>query len=164
MSLANYMVDLAHDEGRDIGLLRLVKLVYIAHGHMLALTGKSVLDPRFDKVEAWKYGPVIPSVYHSFKHYRNNPIQGKAVVMTDGMAFSEPSLKSEDARKICDYVWWRYDAYTDSELVTLLHKRGTPWEVTYEEGCNNEIPDELTKEYYKMLVDMIRDIANGKRS
>ena len=58
-----------------------MKRVYIAHGFSLAINKESLLDKRFDKVEAWKYGPVIPSVYHSFKQYKADPITEKAVVM-----------------------------------------------------------------------------------
>lgn len=81
LAVANYFVELAEKEGKPITLLGLVKRVYIAHGFSLALFHKSLLDPRFDKVEAWRYGPVIPSVYHSFKQNRANPITEKTVVM-----------------------------------------------------------------------------------
>ena len=77
LSMANYFIELAQKDGHEIRPLRLMKLVYIAHGFMLAMLDRSVLNPRFDRVEAWKYGPVIPSVYHSFKGYGASPITGK---------------------------------------------------------------------------------------
>lgn len=77
LSVANYFIELAHKEGRHITQLGLMKRVYIAHGFSLALNYQSLLDPRFDKVEAWRYGPVIPSVYHSFKQYKASPYHGK---------------------------------------------------------------------------------------
>lgn len=61
LSVANYFIELAHKEGKPIHLLGLVKRVYIAHGFALALLHRGLLDPRFDKVEAWRYGAVIPS-------------------------------------------------------------------------------------------------------
>ena len=72
LSVANYFIDLAQKDNKLIHLLGLVKRVYIAHGLALAYRHKGLLDPRFDKVEAWKYGPVIPSVYHSFKQNKSN--------------------------------------------------------------------------------------------
>lgn len=160
LAVANYFVDLAKKEGAQITLLGLVKRVYIAHGFSLAIFHKSLLDPRFDKVEAWKYGPVIPCVYHSFKHYRANPITQKTEVMewddtNCALTFHAPELRDEDAKKIVEMVWKRYGGMSDSQMVTLTHQKGTPWDVCYIEGRNNMIPDELTDAYYRKLVSMI---------
>lgn len=165
LSVANYFIDLAQNDNVEIRPLRLMKLVYIAHGHMLAMLGRSVLDSRFDKVEAWKYGPVVPSVYHSFKHFRNNPITDKTVLLVcddnNTIDFKEPQLEDEDAKKICEYVWQRYKTYTDCDLVTLLHRKGSPWETVYVKGCNKPIPDEYTRVYYRRLVDTLLAAAKN---
>ena len=81
LSVANYFIDLASKDGKEIRPLKLMKLVYLAYGYALAIIDRSIIDPRFDKVEAWRYGPVIPSVYHSFKQYRDKPVKAKTVVM-----------------------------------------------------------------------------------
>lgn len=156
LEVANYLIDIAERNNEGIHLLKLVKEVYIAHGFSLALTGNSLLDPRFDKVEAWKYGPVIPSVYHSFKQYKNNPITGKTVTLklddNGNVKFEEPMLKDETTKKIVEVVWKRYKDMSDSELVSLTHKSGTPWAVCYEEGANNVIPDSFTQLYYQKVL------------
>ena len=77
LSIANYFIDLANEDNEPIRPLKLMKLVYIAYGYALALLNRSIIDYRFDKVEAWKFGPVIPSVYHSFKIYGKKPITEK---------------------------------------------------------------------------------------
>lgn len=170
LSVANYFVQKSLDDNKDLKPLKLMKLVYIAHGYMLALLDRSVFNPRFDKVEAWKLGPVVPSVYHSFKMYGNSPIlkltgalQGARIVDGNMVAdYIEPILKDKEAIRVCDYVWYRYGTqYNDSTLVSLLHRQGSPWATVYEEGKNNIIPDEFTKAYYKLLVDTI--IANRKK-
>ena len=81
LSVANYFIELAQRDEVSITQLGLMKRVYIAHGFSLALLNFSLLDSRFDDVEAWKYGPVIPSVYHSFKCYRNGPITDKTIIV-----------------------------------------------------------------------------------
>lgn len=162
LSIANYFVQKSLEGCKDLKPLKLMKLVYIAHGYMLALLKHSVLDPRFDHVEAWKLGPVIPSVYHSFKQFKNSPIKDKAVVFKlegGNVSFEYPILQDIEARSVCDYVWKRYNAYTDSELVTLLHKKGTPWDVIYEEGMNNIIPDPYTAIYYEKVVKSLEKLA-----
>lgn len=159
LQVANYLIELAMKDGSEIRLLKLMKEVYISHGFSLAITGSSLLDPRFDRVEAWKYGPVIPSVYYSFKQYKDNPIKEKTDVMTtDGngvIDFNTPNLEDPTARRIVEVVWKRYKAMNDSDLVTLTHKSGTPWAACYEEGANNVIPDSFTKLYYEKVIAAI---------
>ena len=166
LSVANYFIDLAQRDSVSITQLGLMKRVYVAHGFSLALLNFSLLDPRFDEVEAWKYGPVIPSVYHSFKCYRNGPITDKTIIVEwDEKSHTEkyifPDLNDSRAKKIVEMVWDRYKGYTDSEMVTLTHKKGTPWDLCYEEGMNNKIPDSYTKLYYTKLVNNIVESISG---
>lgn len=161
LSIANYFVEKSLNSDKNLKPLKLMKLVYIAHGYMLALYDKSAINPRFDKVEAWKYGPVIPSVYHSFKLYGNQPVTKKTEIFTEEeengdnihVILSTPELQSEEAKKVCEFVWKNYCQYSDSTLVGLLHKPGSPWALVYEEGKNNEIPDFITRVYYRKIVD-----------
>lgn len=37
LAIANYFIELAHKESKDIRPLKLMKLVYIAHGYILAM-------------------------------------------------------------------------------------------------------------------------------
>lgn len=164
LSVANYFIFLARRDNKPIKLLGLVKRVYIAHGFALALLKHGLLDPRFDKVEAWKYGPVIPSVYHSFKQYKAEPITEPTVVMECdedfNPTFKTPTLTNEKDKMIVEMVWKRYLNYTGSQLVTLTHRKGTPWGACYKEGKNCEIPDSFTELYYQKLVKAI--VENGR--
>ena len=69
LSIANYFIELSQQDGRILRPLKLMKLVYIAHGYMLALLDRSTDGTKRERVEAWQYGPVFPSVYYSFKNY-----------------------------------------------------------------------------------------------
>ena len=158
LSVANYFVKKSLDGDKNLKPLKLMKLLYIAHGFMLAIADKSLLDSRFDKVEAWRLGPVIPSVYHSFKIYGNSPITKQTVVakaVGGDVNFETPVLQDETAQRICNIVWQRYEGCSDSDLVTILHRPGTPWAMCYVENENVPIPDSLTKLYYRKLVDKI---------
>lgn len=165
LSVANYFIDLARRDKTTITQLGLMKRVYIAYGFCLAMLDKSILDERFDRVEAWRYGPVIPSVYHSFKQYKNNPITDRTVIMewdaqTEQAHYVTPKLEDEDAKKIVEFVWNRYRGFTDSEMVSLTHREGTPWALCYVPDMNAVIPDSFTKLYYQKLVRNIL-LANG---
>ena len=169
LSAANYFIDLSLSQGIPLKPLKLMKLVYIAHGFMLASSGRTFLDSRFDRVEAWKYGPVIPSVYHSFKQYGNTPIDKKTVVFVSEDAdngnadIQTPLLNDEYAKRVCNFVWKRYKRFSDSDLVYVLHGAGTAWAKVYEDGKNNIIPDEMTRLYYRGLIRVLNEEAkNGK--
>lgn len=169
LSVANYFVQKSLDGDNSLKPLKLMKLVYIAHGYMLALLGYSVLNPRFDKVEAWKFGPVVPAVYHSFKQYGNQPIKKKTGGFTDVRVendefvfdYIKPDLQDNKAKMVCEVVWNKYKNYSDSSLVSMLHGGGTPWRDVYVEGENRIIPDELTKVYYKRVTSAL--IKAGKK-
>lgn len=168
ISVANAFIKIANETGdNSLTPLKLMKLVYIAHGFGLALLkNDTLIDPRFDKVEAWKLGPVIPSVYHTFKYYGNDAITETAKNFLneseEGKAtLCEPVLDGEDQRAIVNLVWQRYGKQPASKLVEILHQPGTPWAITYRVGENREIPDELTKLYYSKIVDyLLKDEQN----
>jgi uncharacterized phage-associated protein len=161
ISIANYFIDKSNSDPNSkypLTLLRLVKYVYIAYGFALAILKKKIIDERFDKVEAWKYGPVIPSVYHTFKHNKNNPISEKSSIPVfeedDGkLLFREPKVEDKEIISLLDFVWDRYKDKSITELIELLHRPGTPWEYCYREGENVEIHDEMTKIYYESIVE-----------
>lgn len=161
IAIANYFVDKAASDSRAphrLTLLRLVKYVYIAYGFALAILERLIIDERFDSVEAWKYGPVIPSVYHSFKHNANNPIERKEVVIKGdpfqgGIQFATPMVEDENVKKILDFVWNRYRDASTNQLIEIMHHEYTPWAYCYRVGKNNPIPHDMTKEYYKGIIN-----------
>lgn len=172
LSVANHFVELAQKDGIPLRPLGLIKRVYIAHGFSLALTDRSLLDERFDRVEAWKYGPVIPSVYHSFKKYGGDPIKERTTILDwsnpDDVKEKVPTLEVEEdddekekrekaqARAIVESIWRRYLKYTDGQLVDLTHKDGSPWDMFYIAGENNPIPDTYTRLYYKEVFEKMK--------
>jgi len=168
LSVANEFVQLSIEDSdkdtKDLTLLKLVKLCYIAHGFSLAnFNGHSLLNPNFDRVEAWKLGPVIPSVYHSFKHNLNNKITEKVKVISeekwngtdDNIDTTTPQLYNINEKAIVKFVWNRYRKWTGSDLVQMLHSDGTPWKLTYVPNANVIIPDGLTQVYFEGLIKAI---------
>jgi len=157
LSLANYFIGRSVSENVDIFQLGLMKRVYITHGYSLALYDKSALDPRFDVVEAWKYGPVIPSVYHSFKNHGKKPIKEKSVIIdvdpeTYEMDVKIPELNDVEIMDVANMVWLRYFNFSDNRMVKLTHREGTPWSMCYQKGKTCEIPDLYTRAFYKKFI------------
>lgn len=143
------------EKSNDMTLLKLLKLCYIAQGFSLAILNRPIFED--DHIEAWKYGPVIPSLYHEFKRFKGDIINIKSfyIELTDDFDFNNttPQLTDENDKKIIEIVWNMYGKYSANELVSMTHKRGTPWDLVYIPNENRVIPAELIKKYYKMLVE-----------
>lgn len=167
MAMANYFIDRAAKDNVPLTLLKLLKLVYLAHGFSLAAFNKSFLS-RYDRVEAWKFGPVIPSVYHSFKHNGSTPIKERGIIVLDfekdGEADVVCPMPKDDVLPVLDFVWKRYGKRPASELVDLLHMRGTPWAEYYRAHQNAVIPDEATQEFYTMMLNALAKAGREARA
>jgi len=71
LAVANYFIKKGIDTKKSVSPMKLQKLVYFAHGWRLALYNSPLID---EAIQAWQYGPVIPGIYHEFKHYGNRDI------------------------------------------------------------------------------------------
>jgi uncharacterized phage-associated protein len=162
-AVANYFLDLAEQSGKKLDPMQVQKLVYFAHGWHLAANGTPLID---EMVEAWRYGPVIPSLYHEFKSFGKNPITRKAShlrVVNDEKweyDFIEPTLGDGDepssTKRLLDLIWHAYGKLTGIQLSNLTHEPGSPWYVTWQraEGRKNvDIPDDLIRRYFTSQLD-----------
>lgn len=162
-AVANYFLDRAEQSGKKLDPMQLQKLVYFAHGWHLAASGDPLID---EMVEAWRYGPVIPSLYHEFKSFGKNPITRKAshLKIVDeekwDYVFIEPSIDNTDStaktRKLLDVIWNSYGKLSGIQLSNLTHEPGSPWHVTWEQAQgrkNVDISDELIRDYFRSLLD-----------
>lgn len=161
ISISNYLIEKSEViTCKKLKLLGLMKRVYFVHGFSLAITGEPAIDNRFDKVEAWKYGPVIPSIYHTFKYNGNNDISelGKIIDFEkDDYPSEVPKLEDENLKAICEMVLKRYINFSDRDIVDLTHQKNTPWDIVYKNGLNIEIDDRLTKMYFEEIIKKSND-------
>jgi uncharacterized phage-associated protein len=140
--IANRFLDLASAGGDTLTPMQLLKIVYIAHGWMLGLYGVPLIQ---DEVEAWKYGPVIPRLYHSTKSFRDKPVEGHLETRPC------PQLVELETDLI-QQVNSEYSKMTGLALSRLTHESGTPWSQTYREGVNGlVISNDLIEDHYRKL-------------
>ena len=139
-SVANFFIDKSNNEGQIITLMKLSKLVYIAHGWSLALLNRLLIK---EPIEAWKFGPVIESLYHEFKRFGNTNINMFAIADT---------IKEEEIVALLNKVWDGYKKYTPYELSNWTHVKGSPWDQVYSPNRRNqEIDNDTIKEYFNGL-------------
>ena len=155
VQIANSFIVASHETaGKELcSVTKLLKLVYIAHGWHLAVTERK---PLFDEtIMAWKYGPVVPSVYYAFSPQmkmggcplKQVPAEEVALNALVGSIIRKISKKYEDTS-------YRYLSY-------LTHEPGTPWDkATRNNKLNVPIPNELIYQYYSQIVKQAREAAN----
>lgn len=164
-AVANYLLDLAESAGQRLDPLKIQKLVYFAHGWHLALTGKPLLD---EQIEAWRFGPVVPTLYHCFKRWGAGSIEARAFDLsvdddpgtpdTFTLQSTVPSLdddgendESNYAKGVVKRVWEVYGSWTAVQLSQLTHVSDGPWDVTRRKNPGRkgtDIPDDLIRDYF----------------
>jgi uncharacterized phage-associated protein len=167
-AVTNYVLELADRDSDQVSPMRLQKLLYFSHGWHLGLGQGPLID---DRVEAWKWGPVIPSVYHEFKQFGTENINNSHRWYTNEITSIEgrritvqrmtPSLDAREgniaaAKAVVEKVWTVYKPFSAIQLSNITHQPGTPWdEVWNNQGGkgrrSTDIPDELIERYFKQL-------------
>jgi len=141
--IADDILKLAKQQGRSLTPMQVMKLTYIAYGWFLAMNGDRLFD---DRIEAWKYGPVIPNLYHATKHFGRNPIPTNLV--------SDAPISRIDLSVFLESIVQNYSAYDGIALSNLTHRPGTPWQRVFKPNeMGIQIPDEFIREHYQQALD-----------
>jgi len=121
LRLASELVRRRRERGlSDPTNLELQKLAYFCHGWHLALLGRPLVNEEF---EAWRFGPVLPSIYHTFKVFSSNPIPCEhPLVMSE-----QPLDRLSDSSQVIDRVLDVYGRASGFDLVNMSHAADGPW-------------------------------------
>ena len=151
-AIANLLIDVAKENGSYLDQMKLQKLVYITHGWNLAIAGHPLIT---DEIQAWQYGPVIPSLYSEFRNCGRNDITDYATdiqISEDDLKFSfePPKIDRDDHHTIelANKVWAVYGGYTGPQLSNLTHMPDTPWDRVYKASPRATIANELIREHF----------------
>ena len=144
ITIADTFLKLAKRQGKCLTPMQLMKLVYIAHGWALVVLSRDLFQNR---IEAWKYGPVIPDLYHSTKQFGRNPIP------LDVVGDDDLTVDAQTAEFLTD-VYQKYGHLSGIALSGLTHQSGTPWDQRYQPGLLGiEIPDEIIRRHYQEMLN-----------
>lgn len=165
-AIANYFIELSVSKGVALSSMKIQKLVYFAHGWHLAIkNGEPLID---EQVEAWAFGPVIPSLYASLKYYGNLAVTTPIVDRTrfeptnGDFKFHVPTIfekpgEVEFTRTLLNRIWEIYSPYTAIQLSNLTHEPDTPWSQVFNEYTRDggtipkgtDIPRDAIRAYFK---------------
>ena len=126
-SVANAIINKMRARGESISPLKLQKLLYYTCGYYLAASGgRPLIDHTF---EAWDYGPVLPSLYHSLKMFGRKPIKN---VFWHG---SIPDGTSQ--AEAIDAIASQISGLSPGQLVEFTHHENGAWAKHYRPGARN---------------------------
>jgi uncharacterized phage-associated protein len=168
-AIANAFLDLAEESKMPLTQMKLHKLIYYAHGWHLGLLGKPMID---ETIEAWKFGPVIRSLYYEFRDVGSNPIERRATEWDssgDEFCFVTPSVAKGDTPVIAllDRIWKVYGALSAVQLSKMTHESGSPWTQTWDKAKADgvikgvDIPNDLIREYFEKKAEANRHAAGS---
>lgn len=143
-TLASYLLFLFKEQMQglqaeefDVTPLKLQKLLYYCQGYSLALTGKTLFS---EPIEAWKFGPVVESVYQEYKKYKGNSIPYEDAEVPDDIDDTTASIAS--------MVVNEKGRLSGMALAAATHKE-RPWKETFSGVYNNDIiPVQLIQEFF----------------
>jgi uncharacterized phage-associated protein len=143
-AIANQILQFSQEKNIDVSMMKLIKLVFFAHGWMLGITGRPLSS---QAPEAWQYGPVFRTLYDALPYQGamviNQPIKsvlGSQLIQSD---FSQDELNL--MRRIVD-VYGSMGAY---ELSDLTHEVNSPWHTVIQTaGKFSAISNELIQNYF----------------
>jgi len=124
-------------DGDFMSNMKLQKMLYYQQGFHLAYFGTPLFD---EDIEAWMYGPVVPSVYEHFKDY------GRRGIFLENE--HEISLEKKEEALFSE-VYKVYGAYSAIGLMNMTHSE-TPWKTTPGgPGQGHIIEKESMKTFFK---------------
>jgi uncharacterized phage-associated protein len=135
--IANLLLTCAAENvGELMSNMKLQKMLYYEQGFHLAYFDTPLFD---DEIEAWMYGPVVPSVYEKYKSNGRNGIEPSNDI---DFSFDDPKEHA-----LFNEVYKVYGAYSASGLMNMTHDE-MPWKST-PTGEGHIIEKEKMRSFFK---------------
>ena len=142
LRVADRMIRWSQYDEIPVTPLQVQKLVYLCQGWALGFG----YGPLFtDAVEAWRFGPVVRSVYNALKRHGGSEIR-------EPIYPADPDL-SEDQERVIRVIWKTFGEYDGMSLSRMTHAAGGPWEQVCRGNPRSQIiPVYVIRAYYEGLV------------
>lgn len=113
LDIAKYVIYYSHNNKYSISNLKLQKLLYFIQAYFL-ISSKQIQC--FDEIiEAWDFGVVVPSIYHTFKQYGSGDI----------LEYKDYNIQciNKSDRKMINNVIDELSLYTSTDLVDITQNQ-----------------------------------------
>jgi uncharacterized phage-associated protein len=153
IQIANYFIWKGLQEGDPVSPMKLQKLLFYAYGWFRVLKNDVLFN---ESIQAWKYGPVITTVYHSTKQWGSNGIQEFITSPSDDFPVFLDENNDAAIIEFLNIIWGAYSKYSAMQLSNATHAPNSPWTKvveSYPSGIpsNTSIPDDYIRTYFEQL-------------
>lgn len=155
LDVARYIINYSNEKNYSISNLKLQKLLYFVQAYYLAFTPSH--EPCFrEEIEAWDFGPVVPSVYREFKSFGGGdipPVTSYYNLESENNFWSirevpyDSNCISKRDKELINDIIDKFSAYSASELVKITHNQA-PWKNAYIPQRNAIITKEAIRGYF----------------
>jgi uncharacterized phage-associated protein len=158
--IAYAFVKKAIEEGSPLTQMKLQKMVYFAQGIHLILHDEPLIKENF---QAWKYGPVVPAIYHDYKFYGSSPINDTELVEFDPKDNELINFGMDiNAQESVNETWKILKDSNAIQLSNWTHNEDSPWHKHFVNGVNDiDIPNVDIKNYFSRFL-VIKNAAEAK--
>jgi uncharacterized phage-associated protein len=136
LDVSKYVIEYEHAKGRSISNLRLQKLLYFIQAEFLVNKKKPCFD---DAIEAWTFGPVIPSVYHTYKFF------GSSDIFQEEKEFR--NLITDSDQNTINQILDSCAKYHTARLVSFTHQQA-PWIDAYKFYKDSVIAPQAIQQFF----------------
>lgn len=137
------------EEGKFVTQMKLQKMVYMAHGYHLAIYNEPLIKEEF---QAWKFGPVVPSIYQDYKLYGSDRIIDIGLISSTYNVADLHQLDNKAVEAI-DYTWQATKGLSATDLSSWSHRKEGPWYKVYKPGeMDLSIDNDSIKQYFRGLL------------
>lgn len=152
--IANFLLDIADQQGVGLTQVSLQKTVFYSHGWHLVLKGGPLISNEF---EGWRYGPVVRVLRDSFREFGRREITGRARFydpISDDSYFREYQIGDADKQFLQQMLsfYSKFDPFT---LVEMTHREGSPWDqviASSDANLGRIIGDDLIRRHFEKLL------------
>lgn len=134
-SVANYVIAYGMKIGHPVSNLQLQKILYYIQVYFLKKKGIPFFK---DEIEAWQFGPVIPTVYYQYAAFGPAPITMFKTQKIDLEQEEKKDLEQIVKEKAILSLW---------EIVADTNKKWKAWDMYYKVNERNIIPKKAMELY-----------------
>ena len=130
----------------SVGSIVIAALAYFAHGWHLQVMQSALVSESF---QAWKFGPVLPSIFYEFAIHGNRAIPRRN-------KHKNPVPLSKEVKSLLNDVWNIYGKHSGTALCNHTHEPSSPWSMTEQlnkSECGLIIEDNLIQVYFMNLAE-----------
>ena len=137
-AVGNFILDWFEERHLCITQLSLQKIIYVCHVWHLVKNDKPLVRESF---QAWRLGPVIPTIYNELKCNNDQPINDrlKSLSPKSGKQEKVQHRWTPDEQDLLESVLGSYGKLTASQLVSISHEKDGPWDRAYESDSRDPI-------------------------